>query len=308
LRTLIVVSSDKSDLFFANQLLKSLNVVGVVIENQTPEKDRSSLMRKASKYLTKPSVFARKCGEALDRRFIEPRQPYNCSGNGLDFGPEGEELVHGAGVDVLRTEGVNAINSPVYRRWIREREPDVIAVCGASIIKSDLIAIPQLGILNLHGGLSQFYRGLFTTDWAIHNREPECVGATVHFVSEGVDDGDVVYQGRPAIAGDDNPNTLYEKVVRLGVQMMIQAVRDIERSQCDARPLKTKGRLYLGTSFTTRAKRRTWQQVGNGVLQEYLARKPERDQRVTSKLINEYVCGDKIAVDSAELPRGQGSA
>lgn len=308
MRTLIVVSPDKSDLFFANQLLKSLDVVGVVIENQTPERDRSPLLRKASKYLTKPSVFARKCVEAVDRRLVEPRQAYNRPGNGLDFGREGEELCHSSDVEVLRTEGVNAINSPRYRRWIQDRQPDVIAVCGASIMKSELIAIPPNGILNLHGGLSQYYRGLFTTDWAIHNGEPERIGATVHFVSEGVDDGNVVYQGRPVITSDDTPNTLYEKVVRLGVKMMIQAVLDLERGQCDARPLPTRGTLYRGASFTTGAKRRTWQRVGDGVLREYLARKPERDEPVSAELINEYVGADKVASNPAEQPLGQGRA
>ena len=300
MRTLIVVSPDRSDLFFANQLLKSLDVVGVVIENQTPEKDRSSLMRRASKYLARPSVFLRKGVEVLDRRFIEPRQAYNRPGNGLDFGTEGEAILHEAGVPILHTEGVNAINAPQYRRWIQERRPDVIAVCGASIMQAELIAIPDQGVLNLHGGLSQFYRGLFTTDWALHNGEPECVGATVHYVSEGVDDGDVVYQGRPAITRDDNPNTLYEKVVRLGVQMMIQAIHDIEGGQCRAQPLNTMGHLYLGSSFTTRAKRKTWHNVESGVLNEYLMRKAERDDRVMSAMINDYASKERLATNTAQ--------
>jgi len=160
---LIVVSPDRSDLFFANQLLKSLDVAGVVIENQTPEKDRSSLMRRASKYLARPSVFLRKGVEVLDRRFMEPRQAYNRPGNGLDFGAEGEVILHEAGVPMLHTEGVNAINAPQYRRWIEERRPDVIAVCGASIMQAELIAIPDQGVLNIHGREAQFYRGLFTT-------------------------------------------------------------------------------------------------------------------------------------------------
>lgn len=46
MRVLVVVSPDKSDVFFANQLMKFLNVVGVVVENQTPERDRSSLIKR----------------------------------------------------------------------------------------------------------------------------------------------------------------------------------------------------------------------------------------------------------------------
>lgn len=288
MRTVVVVSQDKSDIYFANQLMKSLDVVGVVVENQTPEQDRSSLPRKALKYIGNPAIFVQKVLSVLDRKLIEPRQDYNQPGNALDFGEEGRDLAPGDGVDVLYTQGVNAINHPDYRNWIQAREPDVIAVCGASIMRSELLAIPRHGVLNLHGGLSQFYRGLFTTDWAVHNREPECIGATVHYVSEGVDDGDVVYQGRPSIAPGDNPNTLYEKVVKLGVNMMTQAIRDIERSECRSTKLTSKGQLYLNTMFDIRAKRATWQQIRSGVLAEYLENPIERDTRVREALINEY--------------------
>ncbi|MBW0146423.1 formyl transferase [Marinobacter arenosus] len=288
MRTVVVVSQDKSDIFFANQLMKSLNVVGVVIENQIPERDQSPLLNKAIKYAGNPAIFSRKVWEVLDRKLVEGKQDYNRAENALDFGEEGHFLSPVDDVAVLRTQGVNAINAPEYRDWIRSLRPDVIAVCGASIMKAELLAVPTHGVLNLHGGLSQFYRGLFTTDWAIHNREPERVGATVHFVSEGVDDGDVVYQGRPAITADDNPNSLYEKVVRLGVEMMIGAISDLEHSRCRPTKLTSKGQLYLHDRFTTQAKRATWRRIREGIITDYLENKSERDKPVLAALINEF--------------------
>ncbi|SFM54042.1 formyl transferase [Marinobacter zhejiangensis] len=288
MRTVVVVSQDKSDIYFANQLMKALNVVGVVVENQTPVRDSSPLFKKAMKYISSPGVFIHKVFEVIDRKFVEPHQDYNKPENSLDFGDEGQVLTPVEGVQVLHTQGVNAINDPEYRDWIQRLRPDVIAVCGASIMRSELIAVPRHGVLNLHGGLSQFYRGLFTTDWAVHNRELECVGATVHFVSEGVDDGDIVYQGRPSIQAGDNPNTLYEKVVKLGVRMMVQAVSDIEQSNCRPAKLEKKGRLYLNSMFDTQAKRTTWNQLKAGVVDEYLSDKPRKDERVIGELINEF--------------------
>jgi len=288
MRTVVIVSHDKPDIFFANQLAKTLNVVGVVVENQTPERDSSSLVSKAMKYASTPAQFFQKVLEVLDRRYIEPRQIYNHPENSLDFGEEGRRLLVGEEVEVLRTQGVNAINEPEYQTWIRNLYPDVIAVCGASILKADMLSIPRHGVLNLHGGLSQFYRGLFTTEWAIHNREPECVGATVHFVSEGVDDGDVIYQGRPRIEKGDHPNILCEKVARLGVQMMVRAVSDIEQSRCQATKLDSKGRLYLNEMFSVRVKRTTWRRIREGVISDYLADKENRDQKITGALINEF--------------------
>ncbi|MEA1081861.1 formyl transferase [Marinobacter qingdaonensis] len=288
MRVVVVVSQDKSDIFFANQLMRSLPVVGVVVENQVPRRDRASLLSKSLKYLSQPGVFVQKTLEVVDRTLIEPRQVYNRPENALDFGEEGRTLRPNARIPVLYTKGVNAINAPENRAWIRGRQPDLIAVCGASILKPELLSVPRHGVLNLHGGLSQFYRGLFTTDWAIHNREPECVGATVHFVSEGVDDGDVVYQGRPVVSAGDNPNSLYAKVVRLGVEMMVRAVQDIEAGACNAHRLDRKGRLYLNHMFSTGAKRATWHQLESGVIEDYLGSKAERDARVLEAMINPF--------------------
>ena len=36
--------------------------------------------------------------------------------------------------------------------------PDIIVVMGTSLIKEEIIKIPQLGILNMHTGLSPYYR------------------------------------------------------------------------------------------------------------------------------------------------------
>lgn len=288
MRTMVIVSGDKSDLFFANQLVKSLNVVGIVVESQTPKRDASPLVIRALKYVSTPGLFIRKVLEVFDRKLIEPRQPYNDPANSLDFGNEGLALEEFEGIETLHTKGVNAINSPEYVTWIRDKAPDVIAVCGASLLKRDLLQVPTHGVLNLHGGLSQFYRGLYTTDWAVHNGEPECIGATVHFVSEGVDDGDVVYQARPVIEQGDHPNRLYEKVVRLGVRMMIRAIRDIEEGRCDAVPLKRKGRLYLYENFDVKAKRATWRGIEDRVIEQYLSDKQRRDERVKETLINDF--------------------
>lgn len=288
MRTLVIVSQDKSDIFFANQLAKSLDVVGIVVENQIPPRDRSSLAKKSLKYLSQPGVFVRKVFEVLDRRLIDKHQDYNRPENSLDFGEEGRALNTAYDLPVLHTRGVNGINDPENVEWIRRLQPQVIAVCGASILRAELLGIPPYGVLNLHGGLAQFYRGLFTTDWAIHNAEPECVGATVHFVSPGVDDGDVVYQGRPVIEPGDQPNSLYEKVVRLGVQMMIRAITDLERSTSRPVKLETKGRLYLNNMFDTGAKRRTWRQIRNGVIADYLDNRSERDARIEAALINDF--------------------
>lgn len=286
LRVAVIVSRDKSDLYFANQLLNNLNVVGVIVENQVASGDRSSLPRKALKYLTSPRVFLNKlltrASDSYRKRYADYRKPENA----VDFGPEGLSLFPPDTTPVVYTKGVKAINDAEYTEWLRDLQPDVIAVCGASILRAPVLSIPKHGVLNLHGGLAQRYRGLFTTDWAVHNDEPEYVGASVHFVSEGIDDGDIIYQGRPAIDANDQPHSLYVKLVKLGVKMMIQAVQDLEQGTCRSVVLTEKGKLYLESAYDDGAKTRAWSLVRSGSMQRYMANKEQRDRPVKALMVN----------------------
>jgi folate-dependent phosphoribosylglycinamide formyltransferase PurN len=281
LRTVVLVSPDASDIYFANQMKKNLNVVGVVIEKQyapVPSsnrlKNRLALLRSPGKLLSR--LADDQTMRAYMRRTSRTDQQF--------FGQEAFRLDETVDCKVIRTEGARAINEP---RWVMEIEnlqPDVITVCGSSILKEPVLSIPPKGVLNLHGGLSQFYRGVWTTLWAVHNGEPEKIGCTVHYVSKGIDDGDIIYQGRPEIEAGDDEEILYTKVVRLGCTLMIKAVNDIENDAVESYPLVSKGKLCLNKSVTPEIIRAVQKRVASGVIPEYLREKDERDRQVIEVL------------------------
>lgn len=264
-RVVVLVSEDISDIYFANRILKRANVVGVVVEGQNAAGE--PLLSKGLRYLKDPKLISGRVKEGLyGKKDRELAYRINYEG----FGEDGVRLDAGAGIKVIRTEGVRAINAPEYVEEIKGLKPDVIAVCGTSILKKEIIAIPPKGVVNLHGGLAQWYRGVWTTLWAVYNREPEYVGATVHFISEGVDDGDVIYQGRPVISEDDDQETLYVKVVKLGIGLMLKALGEIEDGTVKRHTLTQKGRLYLGRQVTPEVVRKTWKTVREGAIRDYL--------------------------------------
>jgi methionyl-tRNA formyltransferase len=288
LRIVVIVSNDRSDLYFANQLIQRLNVVGAIVENQQYTTDSTPIVVKALKLAHKPHILLAKALNLLNEKLIRRHAPYNQPRNKTDFGEQGRELFPNRDCTVLYTPGVKDINHADNIEWLKRIRPDVIAVCGASILKNKILSIPEMGVLNLHGGLSQQYRGLFTTDWAIYNEQPEYVGATVHYVSSGIDDGDIIYQGRPEITPDDNPNSLYVKVVKLGVDMMELAIKDIQNDSIHAAPLPVKGKLYLASMYTPRRRDQTWRKLRKGVITRYLKDKEVRDEMVLGQLINNY--------------------
>ncbi len=287
-RLVVVVSPDRSDLYFANQLMRRLNLVGVIVENQRERPDKSSIFIKALKLTHKPHIFFAKTYNLVFERFRRKYAAYHKPENAADFGEQGLKIIPTEDCKILYTAGVNNINAPEYVDWLKNIKPDVIAVCGASIFKKEILDIPTKGVLNLHGGLSQKYRGLFTTEWAVYNEEPEYVGATVHYISPGIDDGDVVYQGRPDAMSGDNPNSLYVKLVKLGIDMMERAINDIEDGTVRSVPLTEKGNLYLGKMFTPKLRDATWEKIRQGIISDYLKDKQARDKKVLDGMINNF--------------------
>lgn len=281
LRVVVLVSTDCSDLYFANTLIKNLGVVGVFVERQDPGRANGpGLLSKALRYSRRPGLVIKKISDAYyHRRYGSRALKIAVEG----FGREGLEIEHHEGLNVVYTEKANDINNPVYAEEIKRLRPDVIAVCGTSILKRPILTIPTKGVLNLHGGLSEEYRGVWTTLWAVYNGEPWKIGATVHYVSEGIDDGNIIYQGRPEISADDNHETLYVKVVKLGTALMIKAISDIQNGSIKSFPLLKKGKLYLRKDVTPRVVAEVWKKIDRGFIRDYAqcSRSRVADKRIT---------------------------
>ena len=62
------------------------------------------------------------------------------------------------------------------------------------IINQQIFKIPKEGCLNIHTGLVQGFRGTDSCYWAIFKRKPEYIGATIHQIDSGIDNGDVLIQ------------------------------------------------------------------------------------------------------------------
>jgi len=77
---------------------------------------------------------------------------------------------------------------------ISQLAPDLIVVYGTSIIKGKLISAFEGRILNLHLGLSPYYRGSGTLFFPFVNNEHQYAGATFMLLDEGIDTGPILHQ------------------------------------------------------------------------------------------------------------------
>ncbi len=79
------------------------------------------------------------------------------------------------------------------------------------LLKPPLLAIPSMGALNMHGSLLPLYRGRAPVNWAVLMGARE-TGATLHYMTEKPDNGDIVAQTAVPILADDTAREVFDKV------------------------------------------------------------------------------------------------
>ncbi|MEK7176807.1 MAG: formyltransferase family protein [Patescibacteria group bacterium] len=92
---------------------------------------------------------------------------------------------------LTKTIEVSSVNSPEVLEILKKIKPKILVVWGNTILKKDILATAEK-VLNLHMGLCPYYRGSVANQYALINDEPNRLGATIHYVKEGVDTGDVI--------------------------------------------------------------------------------------------------------------------
>ncbi len=114
-------------------------------------------------------------------------------------------------------------NLPAIVETLRALAPDVIlSVWYRRLLGPDLLALPRVAALNLHGSLLPAYRGRAPVNWVLVNGERQ-TGVTLHHMTGEADAGDIVAQQAIDIEPDDTTFTLYKRMVKVGVELLLDA-------------------------------------------------------------------------------------
>lgn len=122
------------------------------------------------------------------------------------------------------------LSSPELIAEIKALKVDIAVVCSFNnIIPKVFIDAIKDGILNVHPSLLPKYRGGNPYSWVIINNEKE-TGVTIHYISEDLDKGDIVYQQKVPISKDETMGTLFYRTNNLGCRMLLQALITYEKT------------------------------------------------------------------------------
>jgi len=113
----------------------------------------------------------------------------------------------------------------------------IVGVHYPYIVKKKHLELPKHGFLNLHPAYLPFNRGWHTPSWAILEGTP--AGATLHFMSEELDQGDIVHQKRVAVKPSDTANDLYRRIKQAELEVFREALGQIREFSCSRKVQRT---------------------------------------------------------------------
>jgi folate-dependent phosphoribosylglycinamide formyltransferase PurN len=178
---------------------------------------------------------------------------------------------------VHRMVAAAGCSDPAEVSLMAAMRPDVVLVFGTGILREPLLSAFDGRILNIHLGLSPYYRGAGTNFWPLVNREPEYVGATIHYLDAGIDTGPILSHARPQIERGDGPHDIGNKSIVAAAQALLRAAAAHVSGIARAVPQWSGGRLYQRKDFSADAVRTLYLNFESGMIGEYLAARASRD-------------------------------
>ncbi len=177
-----------------------------------------------------------------------------------DFAKESLEAVYNAGYEILgivtnpdkpKGRGMKMIASPVkqfalekklkiyqplklknnteFIEEIKKLNPDIICVVAyGKILPKEILEIPRLGCINVHGSLLPKYRGAAPIQWAVLNGD-NTTGITTMYMDIGMDTGDIILKQEVKIGEDETTGELWNRLSKIGGDILVETIKRIEQ-------------------------------------------------------------------------------
>lgn len=173
-----------------------------------------------------------------------------------------------------------AINSNEVINFISSFDFDYIVLFGSSIVKNTILDNYSNRIINLHLGLSPYYRGSATNLFPLYYGQPECVGATIHLANEKVDAGDVLYQLRPNLDGSEDLYQIGNKVIQKAGKILPKVIYNFDKGIIIPQKQDfSKGREFKNRDYFPEMVIDIEKRINDGMIRKYVSNKEYFDAK-----------------------------
>lgn len=163
--------------------------------------------------------------------FTQPDRPRG-RGMALSFCPV-KELAVAHSLPVFQPESMRTDET---LELLRELKPDLIAVVAyGKLLPKEVLELPPLGCVNVHGSLLPKYRGCAPIQWAVLNGE-KVTGVSTMYLSERMDAGDVIFKEETEIGEFETSGALFDRLMAMGAELLVKTLAAIEAGTAPRTP------------------------------------------------------------------------
>ena len=159
-------------------------------------------------------------------------------------------------------------NNRIFK-LLKKIEPDIILCFGCSVIGEKYIKKFDNKILNIHLGLSPYYRGQATNFWAFVNNELQFIGATFHKIDADIDTGPIIHQIRGRIYKNDNIHLIGNRLIKDLKLDLIKIVLNFENLK-SIKKKNNKSKYFRSNDFNDQSINKLYHNYKEKIILKYL--------------------------------------
>ena len=111
---------------------------------------------------------------------------------------------------------------------VKKLNPDLICVVAyGKILPKEILEIPKLGCINVHGSLLPKYRGAAPIQWAVLNGDKK-TGITTMYMDVGMDTGDMILKQEVEIGENETTGELWDRLSKIGGELLVETLKQVE--------------------------------------------------------------------------------
>ena len=126
------------------------------------------------------------------------------------------------------------LKDPAFLKQIKSIDADLACVVAFRILPEEMLTIPKMGTINLHGSLLPFYRGAAPIQRAIMAGEKE-TGVTTFFIKKTVDTGNILLQDSLKIDANEDFGSVHDRLSELGGDLLLETVKGVNSGNIEER-------------------------------------------------------------------------
>ena len=240
MRAIVLTSTGLRHKYFANEMAKHFDIVAVFAE---AKKNYYTAQRVESDSV---QLHFEKLSKAEEKWFSLP-----------------------ACQNIPELQEVKNINSLGVLEQSLAFKADCICLFGTAILKPIWLNAFENRIINLHLGLSPYYRGSATLFWPFVYRELQYLGTTIHLAIEKVDAGALLHRVQPNLLVDEDYYAITNRLIRDSMEQMPKVITRYLEGHISPKPQESieGSRLCKKADFNESALQKMLEYAGEGLKQ-----------------------------------------